>query len=88
MTATIDDTAVSASGPAMARPPRNWTSRVGLDRFSALYLWAFFMIVFTFSSDQFLNWTSIRLVLTEKAIVGVLAMAFLIPLAEIGRAHV
>ena len=81
MTATIDDTTSSASGPASAVPPRNWTSRVGLDRFSALYLWAFFMIAFTLSSDQFLNWTSIRLVLTEKAIVGVLAMAFLIPLA-------
>jgi ribose transport system permease protein len=81
MTATIDDTTAAPAGPASAPPPRNWTSRVGLDRFSALYLWAFFMITFSLTSDQFLNWTSIRLVLTEKAIIGILAMAFLVPLA-------
>ena len=82
MTATIDDTTAAPAGPAAsAPPPRNWTSRVGLDRFSALYLWAFFMITFSLTSDQFLNWTSIRLVLTEKAIIGILAMAFLVPLA-------
>lgn len=63
-------------------PARSWTSRIGLDRFSALYLWALFMIVFSITSDQFLNWTSIRLVLTEKVIVAILALAFLIPLAS------
>jgi ribose transport system permease protein len=67
---------------AAATPARNWTSRIGLDRFSALYLWALFMIVFSFTSDQFLNWTSIRLVLTEKVIVAILALAFLIPLTS------
>lgn len=82
MTTVSDPPAdTSASTVASTTPTRNWTSRVGLDRFSALYLWAFFMITFSFTSDQFLNWTSIRLVLTEKVIVAVLALAFLVPLA-------
>lgn len=82
MTVVSDPPAdTSASAALTATPARNWTSRVGLDRFSALYLWAFFMITFSFTSDQFLNWTSIRLVLTEQVIVAVLALAFLVPLA-------
>ncbi len=83
MTTTAPDTVAGPApkGPQAAPPARNWTTRVGLDRFSALYLWALFMIVFSFTSEQFLNWTSIRLVLTEKVIVAVLALAFLIPLA-------
>jgi ribose transport system permease protein len=77
MTMSADSSALEGA-PA---PTRSWLARTGIDRFSALYLWAMFMLVFSFTSDQFMNWTSIRLVLTEKAIVGVLALAFLVPLA-------
>lgn len=83
MTNTVTDHPdTSAGGAPATASPRNRTSRIGLDRFSALYLWAAFMIVFSLSSDVFLNWTSIRLVLTEKVIVAILALAFLIPLAS------
>ncbi len=79
-TDTNADPDVSKGSPLVVKG-RPWTSRIGLDKFSALYLWAFFMITFSFTSEFFLNWTSIRLVLTEKVIVGVLALAFLVPLA-------
>lgn len=61
-------------------PPRTWVQKSGLDKYSALYLWAGFMIVFSLTQSQFLTWTSINLVLTEKAIVALLALAFLVPL--------
>ena len=38
------------------------------------------MIVFGITQDQFLTATSIKLVLTEKAIIALLALAFLVPL--------
>jgi ribose transport system permease protein len=58
----------------------SWTHRIGLDRYSALYLFGLFLIYFTLTQDQFLTWTTIQLVLSEKAVVGILALAFLIPL--------
>ena len=61
-------------------PPKTWVQKSGLDKYSALYLWAVFMIVFSLTQSQFLTWTSISLVLTEKAIVALLALAFLVPL--------
>jgi ribose transport system permease protein len=52
-----------------------------LDKFSALYLWAGFIVVFgLLRSNTFLSTTTLKLVLTEKVIVAVLALAFLIPL--------
>lgn len=65
---------------ALATPSKTWVQRSGIDRFSALYLWAGFMIVFSLTQSQFLTWTSINLVLTDKAIVALLALAFLVPL--------
>jgi len=61
-------------------PPKTWVQKSGLDKYSELYLWSGFMIVFSLTQSQFLTWTSISLVLTEKAIVALLALAFLIPL--------
>ncbi|NNE74827.1 MAG: ABC transporter permease [Acidimicrobiales bacterium] len=59
-----------------------WAARLRLDKYSAVYLLIAFFIFFGLTEgDTFLTWTSTRLVLTEKAIVGVLALAFLIPLA-------
>ncbi len=64
----------------LAPPSKTWVQKSGLDKYSALYLWAGFMIVFSLTQSQFLTWTSISLVLTEKAIVALLALAFLVPL--------
>ena len=60
---------------------RDFVGRMGFDKYSALYLWGAFIIFFSLTQDQFLTWTSFRLVITEKVIVAVLALAFLIPLA-------
>jgi ribose transport system permease protein len=57
--------------------------RLRFDKYSALYLWAVFMIVFTITEGRtFLSWTSAELVLTDPAVyTGTLALAFLVPLA-------
>jgi ribose transport system permease protein len=71
--------------PAVRRslaPSGGWLTRLGLDRFSALYLWAAFMIFFGLTRDQFLTSTTVELVLTDRAlVVAILALAFLVPLA-------
>ena len=57
--------------------------RLRFDKYSALYLWALFMIVFTITEGTtFLSWTSAELVFTDPAVfTGTLALAFLVPLA-------
>ena len=56
--------------------------RLALDKYSALYLWGFFIVVFgIMKPDTFLTWTSVKVTLIENVIVGVLAIAFLVPLA-------
>ena len=55
--------------------------RLQFDKFSALYLWALFMIYFGITqSDTFLTTTTFKLVVVENVIIGVLALAFLVPL--------
>lgn len=55
--------------------------KLGLDKYSALYLWGLFIVVFgIWAPDTFLTWTSLKTVLVENTIVGVLAISFLIPL--------
>jgi ribose transport system permease protein len=59
----------------------SWVSRLGLNRFSGLYLLAAFFIFFSLTESNFLVWNgSIEFVLTEKVIVCLLALAFLVPL--------
>ena len=50
-------------------------------RFSAPFLLAAFIVVFGLLNDQYLTATTVRLVLTEGAVTGVLALAFLVPFA-------
>ncbi|HEY7627290.1 MAG TPA: ABC transporter permease [Ilumatobacteraceae bacterium] len=55
--------------------------RLAFDKYSALYLWALFMLYFGITkSDTFLTNTSFKLVVVENVITGVLALAFLVPL--------
>lgn len=55
--------------------------RLGFDRFSALYLWALFLIVFGITQgDAYFTGTTVKLVVQENVIIGVLALAFLVPL--------
>jgi ribose transport system permease protein len=55
--------------------------KLGLDKFSALYLWAIFMIWFSITKHKtFLSRPTLNLVLSQNVVIGVVALAFLIPL--------
>ena len=82
-------TAASVEG-ASARPPDSerkkgqraeWQKYFAPNRLSALYLWIIFVVVFgALHPNLFFTQTTFKLVFTENVIVGVLALAFLIPL--------
>jgi ribose transport system permease protein len=83
MTDTLTDTPPTdlGTGEPEATPSRSWVSRLGLNRFSGLYLLGGFFIFFGLTESSFLTWNgSIEFVLTEKVIVCMLALAFLVPL--------
>jgi ribose transport system permease protein len=55
---------------------------LGFDRFSGLYLWALFIIVFgVWTPDLFLSADTARSIASSQAIVAMLGIALLIPLA-------
>ncbi|MEY2626605.1 MAG: Autoinducer 2 import system permease protein LsrD, partial [Actinomycetota bacterium] len=63
-------------------PQASLLTRLGLDRFSAIYLWVGFIVVFgLWKSDTFLSSATFKLTLGENVPIGLLALAFLIPLA-------
>ena len=69
----------SASNDSALRGP--WTSKLRLDKYSGLYLIAIFFIFFGLTENNYLTWNgSVEFVLTEKVIVSMLALAFLVPL--------
>ncbi len=75
--AAVDDDVASSDNI----PTRSLVGRLGFDRFSGLYLIAIFFIFFGLTENLFLTWNgSIEFVLTEKVIVSMLALAFLVPL--------
>ncbi|MFT6290333.1 MAG: ribose transport system permease protein [Ilumatobacter sp.] len=89
MTSTISDTNLDGTGdnpdPSGPQKQRNslgsLVSKLGLNRFSGLYLLGAFFIFFGLTESNFLQWNgSIEFVLTDKVIVSMLALAFLVPL--------
>jgi ribose transport system permease protein len=55
---------------------------LGLDRFSAIYLWATFVVVFgLWSPGEFLTKATFQSVASSQSIAGILAIAVLVPLA-------
>lgn len=47
-------------------PKKSLLTRLGLDRFSALYLWGAFMIIFgLWKTDTFLSFQSAKLIMGE-----------------------
>jgi ribose transport system permease protein len=55
---------------------------LGLDRFSAIYLWVIFLVVFgLWSPDEFLTKATFQSVASSQSIAGILAIAVLVPLA-------
>ncbi|MBS1676357.1 MAG: ABC transporter permease [Actinobacteria bacterium] len=54
----------------------------GFDRFSGLYVWALFIIVFgALRPDQFLSMDNVHLIASQQAIAAMLGLAILMPLA-------
>ena len=61
---------------------KNWLAYLGVRRLSAVYLWAFFMVLFgIISGSTFLTSTTYNLVFSGGVVTCVLALAFLVPLA-------
>lgn len=55
---------------------------LGFDRFSGLYLWAVFIIVFgIWNSSEFLTMSTVHGIASTNAVTGMIALAVLIPLA-------
>lgn len=77
-------TSAAADGNATSNestPTTSWVRKLGFDRFSGLYLIAVFFVFFGLTESNYLTWNgSIEFVLTEKVIVSMLALAFLVPL--------
>ena len=62
------------------RPRRKFST--GFDRFSGLYLWALFIIVFgLWVPSQFLTTSTLHSVAAQQAVTGMIGLAVLIPLA-------
>lgn len=53
---------------------------LGLDRFSGLYLWALFIVVFSFWSPLFPTMATVHSIASGQAVTGMLALAVLVPL--------
>jgi ribose transport system permease protein len=54
----------------------------GLDRFSGLYLWLVFIVVFSlWVPNLFLTWGTVHSVVDEQAITALMALAVMVPLA-------
>jgi ribose transport system permease protein len=57
------------------------TIRLGFDRFSAVYLWIAFLVIFGIMSPHiFLTSSTLHLVASEQAVSGIMAIAILIPI--------
>jgi len=66
--------------------PRSKTERrkfsTGFDRFSGLYLWALFIVVFTlWVPESFPTMSTVHSVAAQQAVTGMIALAVLVPLA-------
>ena len=65
-----------------AETPQRRKFHTGFDRFSGLYLWALFMIVFgIWVPSEFLTASTLHSVAAQQAVTGMIALAVLIPLA-------
>ena len=79
--ASDDAAAGTDQGSEEASATTSWVHRIGLDKYSGLYLLGAFFIFFGLTEDNFLIWNgSIEFVLTQEVIVVMLALSFLVPL--------
>jgi ribose transport system permease protein len=72
---------VSTTEPTAQRTSRR-KFNTGFDRFSGLYLWALFIIVFgIWVPNEFLTTSTLHSVAAQQAVTGMVALAVLIPLS-------
>ena len=69
--------------PAGSAPQSSsWHARLGLDRFSGLYVWALIIAVFAvWIPDTFLTVTTLRVTADSQAITAMVALAMILPIA-------
>ena len=73
---------MSTAESTASAPQKSLLTRLGIDRFSALYLAGAFIVIFgIWKPDTFLSVASFKLILGENVAIGMLALAFLVPLA-------
>jgi len=73
---------VSTAESTASAPQKSLLTRLGIDRFSALYLAGAFIVIFgIWKPNTFLSVASFKLILGENVAIGMLALAFLVPLA-------
>ena len=78
---STDTISESAAADSASEPRRRLN--LGLDRFSGLYLWALFIIVFgIWTPSEFLTMSTARSIASTEAVTGMVALAVLIPLAS------
>jgi ribose transport system permease protein len=76
-------TTTSSTTPTEAPPKRSYVPRgLGLDRFSGIYLWIVFIVVFgIWTPSEFLTMSTVHSIASTNAVTGIVALAVLIPLA-------
>ena len=73
---------MSTAESTASAPQKSLLTRLGIDRFSVLYLAGAFIVIFgIWKPDTFLSVASFKLILGENVAIGMLALAFLVPLA-------
>lgn len=73
---------MSSTEITASAPQKSMLTRLGIDRLSALYLAGAFIVIFgIWKPDTFLSVASFKLILGENVAIGLLALAFLVPLA-------
>ncbi len=73
---------MSTAESTASAPQKSLLTRLGIDRFSALYLAGAFIVIFgIWKPNTFLSVASFKLILGENVAIGMLALAFLVPLA-------
>jgi ribose transport system permease protein len=73
---------MSVHAAAVSRRGRPRRFSAGLDRFSGVYLWLVFIVVFgVWTPSQFLTSSTLHAVASQQAVTGMIALAILIPLS-------
>jgi ribose transport system permease protein len=72
----------SALPPAPVKPERSLKQHLSFKNIGAIYVWAVIIVVFAFwAPDTFPTWQTVKTVLNQNAISGLIALALIVPLS-------